>query len=139
MKYELLPAPVPFSFEGKQYILYKIKALETFGDVSSGETGGLVESTDNLAQLGCCWLYGNAKAFGNARVYDNAKAYDNTIIAGKTKFYGCAKARGNAVMKGTSEVYDLARVYENAVIENAKVRGLFRVYGENQVTGDIWE
>lgn len=157
-KYELLPVPVPFSFEGSTYTLYKIKALETFGDVSSGQTGGYVESTDNLSQFGCCWLYDNAKVFAGGRVFDSGKAFDNVIIGGNGKLYGCAEARenaqivenacvhdcvkisGNGVIKGYADVYDMARVYDNGIVEgNAKVRGLLRVYGDNHIKDSNWE
>lgn len=140
MKYELLPTPIPFTYNGKEYILYKIKALETFGDVSAGDAGGMVESTNNLSQLGCCWLYGDSKAFANSIVYGNAKVFDNVIIADNAQIFDCAKAAGNAVIKGNSQVYDLARVYENAVVDgNAKVRGLLRVYGNNKIVDNSWE
>lgn len=140
MKYELLPTPIPYSFDGNTYTVYQIKALETFGDVSKGQIGGMVESTANLSQLGCCWLYDSAAAVGGGRVYGNAKAHDRTVIGGNAQLFDCAKASGNVQLKGNAQVYDCARAYENAIIEgDAKVRGLMRVYGNNHIIGDNWE
>lgn len=140
MKYELLPDPVLFSLDGESYTVYKIKAVESFGDVSVGDVGGFVESMENLSQLGCCWLYDNAVSVGGGRVYGNAKAKGNAVIGGNGKLYDCAKANGNAVIKGNAQVYDMARAYENAVIEgDAKIRGLMRVYADNHVVGNNWK
>ena len=55
------------------HILYRIKALSSFGCVSAGDLGGFLESEKNLSQNGDAWVYGNAEVYGDARVYGNAE------------------------------------------------------------------
>ena len=50
------------------HILYRIKALSSFGCVSAGDLGGFLESEKNLSQNGDAWVYGNARVYGNAEV-----------------------------------------------------------------------
>lgn len=52
--------------------LFRIEALESFGNVKKGELGGYVENQDNLSQDGNAWVYGDAEVYGNAWVYGNA-------------------------------------------------------------------
>ena len=67
-KYELLPSPIVVN----GCTAYKIKALQSFGNVAKGQIGGVVSSEGNLSHLGCCWIYDNGAAVGNAKVYGNA-------------------------------------------------------------------
>ena len=55
------------------HILYRIKALSSFGCVSAGDLGGFLESEKNLSQNGDAWVYGNAEVYGDAWVYGNAE------------------------------------------------------------------
>ena len=55
------------------HILYRIKALSSFGCVSAGDLGGFLESEKNLSQNGNAWVYGNAEVYGSARVSGNAE------------------------------------------------------------------
>ena len=50
------------------HILYRIKALSSFGYVSAGDLGGFLESEKNLSQNGNAWVSGNAEVSGDARV-----------------------------------------------------------------------
>ena len=50
------------------HILYRIKALSSFGYVSAGDLGGFLESEKNLSQNGNAWVFGNAEVYGNAEV-----------------------------------------------------------------------
>ena len=50
------------------HILYRIKALSSFGCVSAGDLGGFLESEKNLSQNGNAWVFGNAEVYGNAEV-----------------------------------------------------------------------
>ena len=43
------------------HILYRIKALSSFGYVSAGDLGGFLESEKNLSQNGNAWVSGNAE------------------------------------------------------------------------------
>ena len=55
------------------HILYRIKALSSFGCVSAGDLGGFLESEKNLSQNGNAWVFGNAEVYGDARVSGDAE------------------------------------------------------------------
>ena len=63
------------------HILYRIKALSSFGCVSAGDLGGFLESEKNLSQNGDAWVYGNAEVYGDAWVYGNARVYGNAEVS----------------------------------------------------------
>lgn len=66
--------------------LYRIRALQNFGNVKEGELGGWIESEKNLSREGNCWVYGNAWVSGNAQVYGDARVYGNAKIASNKDF-----------------------------------------------------
>ena len=88
--------------------LFRIEALESFGNVKKGELGGYVENQDNLSQDGNAWVCGDAEVCGNAKVYGNAEVYGNARVCGDAEVCGDARVYGNA------EVYGNAWVYGNA-------------------------
>ena len=53
--------------------LFRIRALNSFGNVKAGDIGGYIEKEDNLSIYGKAWVYGNARVYGDARVYGNAR------------------------------------------------------------------
>ena len=55
------------------HILYRIKALSSFGYVSAGDLGGFLESEKNLSQNGNAWVSGDARVYGNAEVSGDAE------------------------------------------------------------------
>ena len=63
------------------HILYRIKALSSFGYVSAGDLGGFLESEKNLSQNGNAWVSGNARVYGNAEVSGNAEVYGNAEVS----------------------------------------------------------
>ena len=63
------------------HILYRIKALSSFGCVSAGDLGGFLESEKNLSQNGDAWVYGDARVYGDAWVYGNARVYGNAEVS----------------------------------------------------------
>ena len=72
------------------HILYRIKALSSFGCVSAGDLGGFLESEKNLSQNGDAWVYGDARVYGNARVYGDAEVYGDARVYGNAEVYGNA-------------------------------------------------
>ena len=40
--------------------LFRIRALQNFSGVKKGDTGGYVESENNLSQFNDCWVCGDA-------------------------------------------------------------------------------
>ena len=87
------------------HILYRIKALSSFGCVSAGDLGGFLESEKNLSQNGDAWVYGNAEVYGDAWVYGNAEVY------GDARVYGDAWVSGNAEVYGNAEVSEIGAIF----------------------------
>ncbi len=56
--------------------LYRIVALADFGNVTTGDQGGYIESEKNLSPYGNAWVYDYARVYDNAEVYGNAEAHD---------------------------------------------------------------
>ena len=79
MKYEMIP----------ENGMFRIKALQDFGNIKKGDLGGLIEKEINLSQEGDCWVSRNAKVFGNAVLHGNAKVF------------GTAEVFGNAIITKT--------------------------------------
>jgi len=106
--------------------LSRIRALIDFENVSAGDLGGYVQSCDNLAQEGNCWIYHDAKVFNKAKITDNAKVVDNALV------YDIATIGDDSTVGGNSKVFQRAVVYQNAVID-----GYSSIYGQANVFGSI--
>ena len=86
------------------HILYRIKALSSFGYVSAGDLGGFLESEKNLSQNGNAWVSGNARVYGNAEVSGNAEVYGNARV------YGSAWVSGNAEVSKIGSIFWIGAV-----------------------------
>ena len=73
------------------HILYRIKALSSFGCVSAGDLGGFLESEKNLSQNGNAWVSGDAEVFGDAWVYGDAEVSGNAEVSGDAEVFGNAE------------------------------------------------
>ena len=96
--------------------LYRIEAVESFGNVKAGEKGGWIEKEENLSQAGDCWVCDNACMYGNARVYGNAQVCDNACVRGNACVCDDARVYGNAQVYDDACVYGNAQVYDDARI-----------------------
>lgn len=119
----------------KGIILYRIQAERDFGDVKKGDLGGYVQSEENLAQQGNCWIYEDSMVYEQARVSENA-----TIRYGG-KVHGHARVYGNASVFKGGEVMGRAAVYGNAsvsslVLGSATVRDNAKVCDGGYIGGD---
>ena len=132
-KYELLPNVT------KQHhgiTLYTIKALRDFGDVKAGDTGGWVESEDNLSQYGKCWIYDDAIVYGKSRVCNNATIHHKAEVHGSAKVSGNASVYDKAIIGHHAHVYGNAQIYHEAsVLVDSKVYGNAEVFGTSMVLG----
>ena len=112
-------------------MLFRIRALRSFGDIKAGDLGGFIENERNLSHEDNAWVSGNAKVIDNARVSDNA------LVSGETWVGGNARVDGNARVSGEAWVGGNARVSGNArVIDNARVSGYAKVGGKAIVGGE---
>ena len=101
------------------------KTLTRIRRLADGQLGGYIETQDNLAQTGSCWVFGDSRAYGNARIGDNAElhgtAHDDAIIGGDGQVHGEAF--------GQSQVLDHAFV-RGRVFDQAVVKGFAEVNGQ---------
>lgn len=136
-KYELIPETATYK---NGVMLYRIRSLHEVRTGSTihrkkGEPGGWVQSEDNLAQDGECWIAGDAIVMEDARVYGNATVGNNVICSGRAQIYGNARLFNDVVVKGASVIRDCAQVFGHAVVSggtlchNAKVGGWMRIDG----------
>jgi len=88
-------------------VLYRIRALRSFGDVKKGDKGGWVERIGNLSLSGDCWIYDDAKVFGPAKVCHDSQVRDEVEIQGYTGIYGNSKICGNTTIGGRSSLTDV--------------------------------
>jgi carbonic anhydrase/acetyltransferase-like protein (isoleucine patch superfamily) len=135
--------------------LFRVEALRSFGNVSTGDIGGWIENEDNLSHSGDAWVYDEAMVYGNARVSNDAIVRDNACIYGNTKVGDEAQVFGNAIVYGNAcisdnaqvygnarisddaQVYDTAHVFDNAyIIDNAWIGNNARVCGNARITDD---
>ena len=93
------------------HILYRIKALSSFGCVSAGDLGGFLESEKNLSQNGNAWVSGNAEVDGNAEVSGNAWVSGNAEVSGDARVYGNARVYGDASVYGNAEVSEIGAIF----------------------------
>lgn len=114
------------------HILYRIKALSSFGCVSAGDLGGFLESEKNLSQNGDARVYGNAEVSEIGAIFwigaigsrnDTATFFrcrDGSIKVVCGCFFGNLDEFAKKVRK-THGDNDHAKVYMLA-IEMAKIR-----------------
>lgn len=94
--------------------LYRIEAIQNFGDVKTGDKGGYIESEANLSHEGDCWVYGDAQVYGDTRISDNAWVCGRNLVFSAAEELGKVKGRGKArdrVKAQVSQVYRRIEVY----------------------------
>lgn len=146
--------------------LYRIRALKSFYTndndyVSAGDFGGYIQSENNLAQSGLCWIddgskvYGNAvvsgdalladsTAYGNAEIFGTAQLEDSTVcehgrVCGDT-YVDDSTISGSAVIKANARVWDSqvsgnAEIAENARVTDSTISGYAWLSGNCSVEG----
>lgn len=132
-------------------IVYRIKALKSFGNVQAGDLGGWVEKEENLSQKGDCWITGeaivieNAKVMddamirchafvrGNAVISDQAVVTDKTVVYGNARVLGCSRIMSNGIVSGDAVVAGFSTVRGcvtgNASIENSYINDKTTISG----------
>ncbi len=115
-----------FRYAGR--ILHEIQAVRDFGNVKKGETGGFIESEENLSHDGNAWVA------DGALVYDHAEISENALVAGDSIAAGHAVVCGNAQLLSKSAVYDSVVVCGDAVVENHSfITGDVKIFGQAKV------
>ena len=119
-KYELTDETMEFHINSEDvYTLYRIRALEDFGDVKKGDLGGWVESESNLSQKGNCWIYDESKVFNNARICDNGNVHDEATVRSGAVIQDNARILNQASIRGRAHISGNSIIKNNVVIRNA--------------------
>ena len=111
-KYELTSETIVVNHK----ILYRIKALRSFGDVKSGDLGGYIESINNLSYEFNCWVSESAVVFDDAMIYGDARISEDARIFGNARVYDHARISGDAQISGKSYIFEKARISGNACV-----------------------
>jgi hypothetical protein len=108
------------------HILFRIRALISFGNVSRGDLGGWIEREENLSQVyGDAWVYGDAQVSGNARVYGDAWVYGDAQVYGDAWVYGDARVS----FGGLSVKFEFdATAYIAASLNVFPARGVYHLF-----------
>lgn len=149
-KYEMIP-------EGDKF---RIRALKDFGNVKTGDLGGLIDGEENLSQSDNCWIteqasvsekarvQGNALVTGTAVVEGNAIITEHATVTGDVYVHDQAKICGNAEVTGdlgdwpegiypTCEICDGALIDGDAKVTNAYVSEKAHIGEQASITGDL--
>ena len=84
--------------------LFRIRALNSFGNVEAGDIGGYIEKKENLSVYGNSWVSGDAMVYGNAMVSGDARVSGNARVFGDADVSGDADVYGNAMVSGDAMV-----------------------------------
>lgn len=123
--------------------LHRIRATKRFKagwrKVKKGESGGWIESYDNLS--GNAWVAEEAKVFdrgrvigdaiitGHAAVGGNAYVLDNSVVG------GFAFVIGDAIVRGRSRVSDWCYLKGNTCLCDVDMYGEVRINGNISISG----
>jgi carbonic anhydrase/acetyltransferase-like protein (isoleucine patch superfamily) len=134
-KYNRNKTQVKFEYTGetkkyRNHVLHRIRAVEDFGNVTTGEVGGWIEYDKNLSRKDSGWVADNAMVFGNGTVTHDVYVCGNAMVFGNASLYGRAFVGGNA------KVYDDAYIKDLVVVDgNAKVHGNVSLHDSVHVGG----
>lgn len=98
----------------------RIFALKDFGNVKSGEMGGLIENERNLSHEGNCWVGEYSIVDNDGRISGNAQVLGESTIQ-NALIYGDAVVENSDVMGGI--IYGNVTVYNSDIFGNPKIFG----------------
>ena len=89
--------------------LYRVRALCDIPGrgVQKGDTGGFVETEQNLNQFGAAWVSGAARVSGDARVFGDAWVSGNARVFGTEILYVTGLPSGIVTMFPTTDGWTL--------------------------------
>ena len=79
-KYEFTGETKDICSGGEKITLHRIRALQSFDEVKTGDLGGWIEDERNLSHNGNCWVFDNGWVSGNGRVSGNGWVSGNGDI-----------------------------------------------------------
>jgi hypothetical protein len=116
-------------------VLYRIRALRSFGDVKAGALGGFVQSESNLSHDGTCWIYHNAFVYLEGIVKDDARALDECWIWNSATLRQGATAKNKSFLYGDIDVFGNALIQDEACCQGGKIYENCIVRGRAGVSG----
>ena len=113
--------------------LHRIEALRSFGDVEAGDKGGWIESENNLAHDGLCWVADEAKVCGGADVIGDAWVCEEAEVLDQATVADRAEVGGRTVVRDRAQVCGEAVVIGDGlgIVGDTVVTGNARLYGSN--------
>ena len=117
--------------EEKRFVLNRIQAVRSFGDVTAGDLGGWIYSEANLSHDGNAWVgdeayvsdkavvCDNARVFGQAKVISRSKVCGNAVVCDESLVEICSVVSGDALVMGNSTISYNVIVTDNAIVEDS--------------------
>ena len=84
-------------------ILFRIRALTSFGDVKAGDLGGYIEKEDNLSTVGKAWVTDEAWVSDQACVDGHARVAGQACVGGEVWVSGHARVAGEAIVTSNTD------------------------------------
>lgn len=139
-KYELSEITKEVNMNGVKTKLYRIRALEDFGDVKKGDLGGWIENESNLDRFnGECWIYDDAIVCGNSTVSGYVTIKDNAIIMDKVEVKDYVKISGNAIILDNCIITGHAVIKDSVKISgNCHINGCPNISGNVIIKDNVW-
>ena len=139
-KYELSEITKEVNINCRKTKLYRIRALEDFGDVKKGDLGGWIENESNLNRFnGKCWIYDDAIVCGNAMVTDYATIKDNAIIMDNVEVRDYVKISDNVIISDNCIITDHAVIKDSVRISgNCHINGVPNISGNVIIKDNVW-
>jgi carbonic anhydrase/acetyltransferase-like protein (isoleucine patch superfamily) len=121
-KYELVqPATQKHIYTSAGIIycdVYRIKALQDFGQIKIGDIGGYVESEKNLSQVGTCWIDFDSIVVEHAIIGESAFIKNSLIY--ELAYVGGASFIEDSIIFGCSTIHS-SDVTDSEIFDNADV------------------
>lgn len=137
-KYEILnDQSKVVSFKGKEYTLYRIRALTDIflHGVTKGTLGGWVEHENILSHEGNAWIANESCVGGKTIVQDDAYVSENAMVFGESEIKGQAKVKDSATVYNT-------HIHRNVIVSGCATLLAVRLNGSSfhhplKIGGDV--
>lgn len=117
------------------HMLFRIRALKSFGGIKAGDLGGYVESENNLSQYKTCWIDMASAVYESARVCDNA-TISHSVMYGDSMALDSAQVK-YTTMKDKSSIRGTSMAYNAFIKSDSKIEGACTVRGHLAFKGII--
>lgn len=122
-------------------LVYRVRALRSFGDVKKGDVGGFIQSESNLSHDGDCWVYDESCVYENAYVSGNSTVRNRAHISGNAYIYDGQISDHVCIFDDVS-IYDGAiisgyiGIFDQVSVSAARISGDLNIYGNIKISGN---